>query len=187
MVLGKHSGRNAFRDRLRQLGTEFDSEEALNAAFARFKEMADKKREIYDGDLQAIVSDTMTSEREQVKLVSLRVCSETGEKPHAFVTLNIHGQEYSGDAIGSGPVDATFKAIESLVNSGTHLLVYSVNNVTNGTDSQGETGVRLEKGGRIVNGQGADTDIIISSAKAYLNALNKMTIPAEREHPQLTV
>lgn len=187
MVLGKHSGRNAFRDRLRQLNIEFDSEESLNLAFSRFKEMADKKREIYDGDLQAIVSDTLTSERESVKLVSLKVCSETGEKPHAYITLNINGQEYNGDAIGSGPVDATFKAIELLVNSGTHLLVYSVNNVTNGTDSQGETGVRLEKEGRIVNGQGADTDIIISSAKAYLNALNKIALPLEREHPQLTV
>lgn len=184
MVLGKHSGRNAFRNHLQQLGIELTSEEALNVAFTRFKEMADKKREIYDDDLQAIVSDALSSEREPVKLIALKVCSETGEQPHAFITLNVDGVERRGDAWGSGPVDATFKAIESLINSGTHLLVYSVNNVTNGTDSQGETGVRLEKDGKVVNGQGADTDIIIASARAYLNALNRILAPTNRQHPQ---
>ncbi|OQW94812.1 MAG: 2-isopropylmalate synthase [Beggiatoa sp. IS2] len=183
MVLGKLSGRNAFRDRLQSLGIELDSEESLNAAFSRFKEMADKKREIYDDDLQAIVSDTLTG-RERFKLISLKVASGTSQTPHAFITLNIDGQEHSGDAHGSGPVDATFKAIESLVNSGTHLLLYSVSNVTNGTDSQGETGVRLEKDGKVVNGQGADTDIIIASAKAYLSALNKIMAAVQRQHPQ---
>lgn len=184
MVLGKHSGRNAFRSHLQKLGIDLKSEEALNLAFARFKEMADKKHEIYDEDIQAIVTDALSSERERIKLVSLKVCSETGEKPHAFITLNVDGVERNGDAWGSGPVDATFKAIESLINSEAHLLVYSVNNVTNGTDSQGETGVRLEKEGKIVNGQGADTDIIIASAKAYLNALNRIMVPVSRQHPQ---
>ena len=184
MVLGKHSGRNAFRSHLQKLGIDLKSEEALNTAFARFKEMADKKHEIYDEDIQAIVTDALSGEHERIKLVSLKVCSETGEKPHAFITLNVDGTECSGDAWGSGPVDATFKAIESLINSEAHLLVYSVNNVTNGTDSQGETGVRLEKEGNIVNGQGADTDIIIASAKAYLNALNRIMTPISRQHPQ---
>jgi len=187
MVLGKHSGRNAFRDRLKLLNIELDSEELLNAAFARFKELADKKHEIYDDDLQAIVTDILTCEHERIKLVSLKVCSETGETPHAHLTLSIDGMEKSGEAKGSGPVDASFKAIETLVNSQASLLLYSVNNVTNGTDSQGEVGVRLEKEGRVVNGQGADTDIVIASAKAYLNALNKILTLIERKHPQKIV
>lgn len=185
MVLGKHSGRNAFRDRLKSLNIELNSEELVNAAFGRFKELADKKHEIYDEDLQALITDTLTSEHEEVKLVSLKVCSETGETPHAQITLNINGVEQSVGAKGSGPVDATFKAIEALINSQVTLLVYSVNNVTNGTDSQGEVGVRLEKEGRVVNGQGADTDIVIASAKAYLNALNKLLTVTHRQHPQV--
>jgi len=186
MVLGKHSGRNAFRQHLKELDIEFASEEELNAAFSRFKELADKKHEIYDEDLQALVSETLAYEREQIKLVALRVCSETGETPHAQITLNINGDEKSVAAKGSGPVDATFKAIESLVTSATHLQVYSVSNVTNGTDAQGEVSVRLEKDGRIVSGQGADTDIVIASAKAYINALNKIHSVLERQHPQTT-
>ena len=184
MVLGKHSGRNAFRERLRELNIEFESEEELNSAFVRFKELADKKHEIYDDDLQALVTDTLATEKEKVKLVFLKVCSETGERPHAQITLNIEGEERSVAANGSGPVDATFKAIEALATSGANLLVYSVNNVTDGTDSQGEVGVRLEKHGYIVNGQGADTDIVIASAKAYLNALNKLALVVSKQHPQ---
>ena len=184
MVLGKHSGRNAFRERLKELNIELESEEALNATFARFKELADKKHEIYDEDLQALVGDASNTEHERLKLVALKVCSETGETPHANVTLNIDGVEKSLAAKGSGPVDAIFKAIEALVDHEVNLLVYSVNNVTNGTDAQGEVGVRLERDGQIVNGQGADTDIVIASAKAYLNALNKILTPVERKHPQ---
>lgn len=184
MVLGKHSGRNAFRAHLKRLNIEFNSEEEVNAAFARFKELADKKHEIYDDDLQALITDTLASEHEFYKLRYLRVVSETGEMPMAQITLYMNGEEQTVAAQGSGPVDATFKAIEALVNSDADLLVYSVNNVTNGTDAQGEVGVRLEKAGRIVNGQGADTDIIIASAKAYLNALNKILTPLSRQHPQ---
>lgn len=186
MVLGKHSGRNAFRSRLQELGISFDSEEELNGAFVRFKELADKKHDIYDDDLQALVTEAnLEAENERVKLVSLRVCSETGEIPDAVITLNVDGEEQQGEASGGGPVDATFKAIEKVVNSGTELQLYSVNNITSGTDSQGEVTVRLEKGGRIVNGQGADTDIVIASAKAYINALSKMLVPVERQHPQV--
>jgi 2-isopropylmalate synthase len=186
MVLGKHSGRNAFRSRLQELGIDFDSEEELNAAFVHFKALADKKHEIYDDDLQALVNEAnLEAENERVKLVSLRVCSETGEIPGAVVTLNVDGEEQQGEASGSGPVDATFKAIETVVHSDTELQLYSVNNITSGTDSQGEVTVRLEKGGRIVNGQGADTDIVIASAKAYINAFNKMLAPMDRQHPQV--
>ena len=185
MVLGKHSGRNAFRTRLQELGVEFKSEDELNDAFSRFKDLADKKHEIFDEDLQALVTETSTAaENERCRLVALKVCTETGETPHANITLNIDGEEKLAEAEGGGPVDATFKAIEKIVNSGTELQLYSVNNITSGTDAQGEVTVRLEKGGRIVNGQGADTDIVIASAKSYINALNKIMFSAESEHPQ---
>jgi len=185
MVLGKHSGRNAFRTRMRELGVEFDSEEALNDVFARFKQLADKKHEIFDEDLQALISEQIfETEAEQVKLISLHVCADTGETPKACVVLKVDGDEKAGEAGGSGVVDATFKAIESLLSTGSSLLLYSVNNITTGTDAQGEVTVRLEKNGRVVNGQGADTDIVIASAKAYVNAVNKLSSSAVRKHPQ---
>ncbi|HWU34623.1 MAG TPA: 2-isopropylmalate synthase [Methylovorus sp.] len=185
LTLGKLSGRNAFRTRLNELGIQLDGEEALNAAFARFKELADKKSEIFDEDLHALVSDDVLGEAsESYKLVYLQVCSQTGEIPHAIVTVAEHGVEKRAESNGGGPVDAAFKAIESIVNSGSELQLYSVNNITSGTDAQGEVTVRLSKGGRIVNGQGADTDIVIASAKAYLNGLNKLQSNAERAHPQ---
>ena len=186
IVLGKHSGRNAFRTRLKDLDIEFESEEALNEAFSRFKDLADKKHEIFDEDLQALVTDSgLESGNEWLKLVSLRVCSETGETPNACVTLWLNGEEKQAECSGSGPVDAAFKAIEVMVNSGTELELYSVRAITSGTDSQGEVTVRLKLDGRIVNGQGADTDIVIASAKAYINAVNKIIQPDARAHPQL--
>ena len=186
LTLGKLSGRNAFRTRLKELDIELDSEEALNAAFARFKELADKKSEIFDEDLYAIVSDESLGEAvEHYKLVYLQVCSQTGETPHAVVAISENGKERRAEADGGGPVDATFKAIESIVQSNAELQLYSVNNITSGTDAQGEVTVRLARGGRIVNGQGADTDIVIASAKAYLNSLNKLHSKVERAHPQL--
>jgi 2-isopropylmalate synthase len=188
MVLGKHSGRNAFRARLEELGIEIASQEELNAAFARFKDLADKKHEIFDEDLQALVTDAgIALENERIKLVSLKVCSETGETPHAEVTLSVDGEERSDCASGGGPVDATFKAIDAIVQTQSQLKLYSVNAITSGTDAQGEVTVRLERAGRIVSGQGADTDIVIASAKAYINACNKILEPIERQHPQLPV
>ena len=185
MVLGKHSGRNAFRTRLEELGISFEKEEELNAVFSQFKELADKKHEIYDDDLQALVSDSIQGNAdERIKLISLKVGIETGIKPKAQVTLSIDGEQKHADAEGGGPVDATYKAIESMVGSGCNLQLYSVNNITDGTDSQGEVTVRIDKGGRIVNGLGSDTDIVIASAKAYINALNKVLDHNERAHPQ---
>ena len=185
MVLGKHSGRNAFRTRLKELGIVFASEEKLNAAFSRFKALADKKHEIFDEDLQALVSESVTALKDEpVKLVSLKVCSETGEIPASDVVVSIYGEERSVSAEGAGPVDAAFRAIESLVQTEADLKLYSVNNITSGTDSQGKVTVRLEKGDHLVNGQGADTDIVIASAKAYINACNRLLVPLEREHPQ---
>ena len=185
MVMGKHSGRNAFKDRLRQLGTEFETEADLNEVFRKFKELADKKHDIFDEDLQALVSDTVTLDNERIRLTSLKVCSETGETPVASITLCIDGEEKQVEVAGSGPVDAALRAIEEIVQSKTELQLYSVNNITKGTDSQGEVNVRIEKGGRIVSGQGSDTDIVIASAKAYINALNKILVPADRAHPQV--
>ncbi|MDH5228553.1 MAG: 2-isopropylmalate synthase [Gammaproteobacteria bacterium] len=186
MVLGKHSGRNAFRTRMQELGVTFNSEAELNNAFAAFKNLADKKHEIYDEDLQALVTETgQEAVNEVIKLVSLNVCSQTGETPNANVTLKVEGKEKSAQASGGGPVDAAFRAIEAICHSDTELQLYSVNAITSGTDAQGEVTVRLEKGGRFVNGQGADTDIVIASAKAYINALNKIITPSERSHPQL--
>ena len=185
MVLGKHSGRNAFRTRLEELGISFEKEEELNAVFSQFKELADKKHEVYDDDLQALVSDSIQGNAdERIKLISLKVGTETGIKPKAQVTLSIDGEQKHADAEGGGPVDATYKAIESMVRSGCNLQLYSVNNITDGTDSQGEVTVRIDKGGRIVNGLGSDTDIVIASAKAYINALNKVLGHNERAHPQ---
>lgn len=185
LVLGKHSGRNAFRTRLLELGVQFDTDTELNEAFARFKDLADRKHEIFDEDLQAIASDAKKPEvEEHFRLQWMRVSSETGKVPRAKVTLKVGAEEQCAEADGSGPVDATYKAIESIVKSGCHLQLYSVNAITSGTDSQGEVSVRLERGGRIVNGLGADTDIVIASAKAYIQALNLISSDATRQHPQ---
>ena len=185
LVLGKHSGRNAFKSRLAELGVVLESEEALNSAFAKFKELADKKHEIFDEDLQALLSDeAVTPETEHYKLTYSQVTSETGEVPLARLTLSVGGEEKKAESTGSGPVDATFKAIESVLNSGSELLLYSVNNITSGTDAQGDVTVRLAKGGRVVNGSGADTDIVIASVKAYLNALNRLHNGPAKLNPQ---
>jgi 2-isopropylmalate synthase len=185
LTLGKLSGRSAFKARLQELGIALASEEQLNAAFARFKELADKKREIFDEDIQALLSDeTVTPEDERYKLVALTAHSETGEQPFARIVISVDGREARAEARGGGPVDATFKALESIVQSGGELQLYSVNNVTEGTDSQGEVTVRLAREGRVVNGMGSDTDIVVASAKAYVNALNKFGVQAERVNPQ---
>jgi 2-isopropylmalate synthase len=186
LVLGKHSGRNAFRTRLGELGIVIDSEEALNTAFKRFKDLADKKHEIFDEDLHALISETSDDViDDHYRLVSLTAHSETGEEPFARIVMSQAGREVKSESHGSGPVDASFKAIESVAKSGAQLLLYSVNSITTGTDAQGEVTVRLAKGGRIVNGQGADTDIVVASAKAYIDALNKLHSKLERVNPQV--
>ncbi|MEQ1532238.1 MAG: 2-isopropylmalate synthase [Sideroxydans sp.] len=186
MVMGKHSGRAAFRSRLQELGIVLDGEEALNEVFARFKTLADKKHEIFDEDIQALVGNEGDAQvSDYFRLVSMRAHSETGVLPKAQVTLSVGGKEHQAEAQRGGPVDATFQAIEQIVKSGSELLLYSVNNITSGTDAQGEVTVRLSKGGRVVNGLGADTDIVVASAMAYLNALNKLDAGEERAHPQV--
>ncbi len=186
IVLGKLSGRNAFKQRLEELGIALDSETEVNAAFARFKELADRKAEIFDEDIMALVSDEQQShEREHYQFVSLSQHSETGEKPAAKITFAVEGKEVTCEGQGNGPVDAIVNAIETQASSGAELLLFSVNAITTGTQSQGEVTMRLSRNGRIVNGVGSDLDIVVASAKAYLSALNKLHSKTEKLNPQL--
>jgi len=182
MVLGKLSGRNAFKQRLQDLGVSLESEADINTAFARFKELADRKSEIFDEDILALVSDEsiIHHDQEQYGFVSLAQHSETGERPHAVVVFTVAGKEMRGESDGNGPVDASLKAIETHVKSGAEMVLYSVNAISGSTESQGEVTVRLQNNGRVVNGVGADPDIVVASAKAYLSALNKLRSKADR-------
>ncbi len=186
IVLGKLSGRTAFKQRLQELGIAMESDQDVNAAFLRFKELADRKAEILDEDIQALVSDQamqMASD-DSYRLLSLAQSSKMGGRPHGEVVMTVEGREVRSEADGNGPVDAVFKAIESEIGSGAELLLYSVNAITTGTESQGEVTVRLSRGGQIVNGVGADPDIVVASAKAYIGALNKLQAKQERVNPQ---
>jgi 2-isopropylmalate synthase len=181
IVLGKLSGRNAFKQRLQDLGAVLESESEVNAAFAKFKELADRKSEIFDEDILALVSEeSVSQDKERFAFVSLSQHSETGERPKASIVFTIEGKEVKGQSDGNGPVDASLKAIESIVQSGAEMVLYSVNAISGSTESQGEVTVRLQNSGRVVNGVGADPDIIVASAKAYLSALNKIQSKADR-------
>ncbi len=181
IVLGKLSGRNAFKQRLQDLGVELSSESEVNIAFAKFKELADKKSEIFDEDILALVSEeNLSHDKDTFSFVSLSQRSETGERPHASIVFNINGQDVHSDSDGNGPVDASLKAIEKHVKSGAEMVLYSVNAISGSTESQGEVTVRLQNSGRIVNGVGSDPDIVVASAKAYLSALNKIRSQADR-------
>jgi len=182
IVLGKLSGRNAFKQRLEQLGIALDSETELNEAFARFKDLADRKAEVFDEDILALVQDEQTEQiGEHFHLVSLAQRSETGERPHARVVFAAGGHEYSAESDGNGPVDACVRAIESEVQSGAELLLFGINALSSGSsESQCEVSMRLQLGGRVVNSVGSDPDIIVASAKAYLNGLNKLRAKTDR-------
>jgi len=184
MVLGKHSGRAALKARYAELGVELDKD-ALDEAFDRFKELADKKKEVFDEDLMALLGESGAEDAERIRLVSLHVASGTKDTPVAAVELEVNGETLKATSEGDGPVDAAFKAINSLVEPNGRLLLYAVNAITAGTDAQGEVTVRLADGDRIVNGQGKDTDIVVASAKALIAALNKLPdMHARGEHPQ---
>jgi 2-isopropylmalate synthase len=182
IVLGKLSGRNAFKQRLKDLGIVMESEADINAAFVRFKELADRKSDIFDEDILALVMDeAVLAEHDHYRLIALAQHSETGARPQASVAFAAGDAEHHATSEGNGPVDASLKAIESKVASGAEMLLYSVNAITSGsTESQGEVTVRLQHGGRVVNGVGADPDIVVASAKAYLAALNKLHSKTER-------
>lgn len=186
LVLGKHSGRAALKNRLEELGHSIESEEQLSILFQNFKDLADRKHDIYDDDLQALIGGTQADEMSEdntYQLLTLDVHVSSGQLPKASITMRVGDVEKDATSHGDGAVDAVFKAIESIVNSGVKLLLYSVSNVTDGTDSQGEVGVRIEFDGAIVNGQAYDTDIITASAKAYINALNRLQ-DVNKIHPQ---
>ena len=177
IVLGKHSGRNALKSRLSDIGYEIGVDDELTSIFEKFKDLADIKHEIYDDDLHALISSENTdSKNSHYQLMDLKSNSKVDNEAYAEIKLKIKGKEKISSSRGGGAVDATFKAIEDIVNSESILSLYSVNNITDGTDSLGEVTVRLEKNNFVVNGLGADSDIIIASAKAYIDALNKLNI-----------
>ena len=175
LVMGKHSGRHAFKTRLKELGYEL-SDENLNKAFERFKTLADQKKEVFDEDIEAIVADEVLRIEipERFRLATLNVVSGTESTPSATVEMSLDGKQVKESGTGDGPVDAAYKTIAKMTKTKSKLLRYSVNAITGGTDAQGEVTVRLQEDDHIVLGQGAHTDIIVASAKAYINALNKL-------------
>ncbi|MCS7163984.1 MAG: 2-isopropylmalate synthase [Thermodesulfovibrio sp.] len=175
IVLGKHSGRHAFKKRLEELGFSL-TEEEINRAFERFKKLADQKKYIFNEDIEALVSDEVLRITEIYQLVDLEVSSGTKKKPTATVRMKINGEEKEITVSGDGPVDSVYKAITALTGSKAELNKFEIKAITGGTDALGEVTVILEEGGHTVRGQGSDTDIIIASAKAYINALNKLAL-----------
>ncbi len=173
IVLGKLSGRHAFRERLKELGYQL-SEGDLERAFIRFKQLADKKREIFDEDIESIVVDEVLRVPKRFKLVYLNVVAGNLTVPTATVQMEVDGRLVQEAGFGDGPVDATFKTIKKITRTRSKLLQFAINAITSGTEAQGEVTVKLEERGQTVIGQGADTDVIVASAKAYINALNKM-------------
>jgi len=179
LVMGKLSGRHAFREELNKLGYALTDEE-VNAAFDRFKRLADQKKELFEEDLEAIVSETATKVPERYSLKALSIHSGMNQVPTATVELDIDGEVFKETGTGDGPVDAVYRTITQITQTKSKLLAYIVKAITGGTDAQGEVSVRLEQDGDAVTGNGADTDIIVASAHAYLNALNKLASLLER-------
>ena len=179
IVLGKLSGRHAFRERLKDIGYHL-SESDLQLAFNRFKHLADKKREIYDEDIESIVVEEILRMPHRFKLVYINVVAGNVTVPTATVQMEVDGQLKQEAGFGDGPVDATFKTIKKITRTRSKLLQFAINAITSGTEAQGEVTVRLEEKGHTVIGQGADTDVIVASAKAYINALNKMEFKKQK-------
>ncbi len=184
ICLGKLSGRNALKTRLAELGVHFAEDAAFDAAFVRFKELADKKRDIYDDDLLEIAAADNGAGAEEYRLASFSLHSESGARPRASLVFTAGGRELRAEAEGDGQVDAAFRAVESAVQSGASVSLYSVRNITEGSDAQGDVSVRLTKGELSAAGRGTDTDIVVASVKAYLNALGRLQTAAVRAHPQ---
>ncbi len=183
LVLGKHSGRAAFRDKLKTLGYEV-GDNALNVAFRRFKDVADRKKVVYDEDIVALVDDEVMRDHERIRFVSLDVHAGSKAPQRAELELEIDGTIRRAASTGDGPVDATFRAIREIFPHEANLVLFSVGAVTEGTDAQARTTVRLEENGKMVDGQGADTDTIVASARAYVHALNKLLVKRVRTEPQ---
>ena len=182
LIMGKHSGRHAFREKLKDLGYELGKNQ-LQDAFKRFKVLADKKKNVFDEDLVALVDDEVMRDHQRIKFVSLQVvCGSVGPQT-ADLTLEIDGKEVNAKCEGNGPVDAAFRAIKALFPTTASLQLYQVHAVTKGTDAQAEVTVRLEEDGKTVNGQGADADTLVASVRAYVNALNKLLVKREKTAP----
>jgi 2-isopropylmalate synthase len=184
LVLGKHSGRAAFRDKLRGLGYGELDDTRLNEAFTRFKELADRKKTVFDEDIAALVDETVVRDHDRVRFVSLEVWAGSRRKPRAAIELSVDGVTRQATMEGAGPVDATFNALREAFAHTAELKLYSVGAITEGTDAQARVTVRLEENGKLVDGQGADTDTIVASALAYIHALNKLLVKRERTAPQ---
>ncbi len=182
LVMGKHSGRHAFREKLKELGYEL-GQNALNEAFQRFKDLADKKKHVFDDDLIALVDDALASSADRIQVKHLRVIAGTDGPQEANLTVTVDGQERAAAATGDGPVDAVFNAIHEAVPHTAILRLFQVHAVTEGTDAQAQVSVRLEEDGRIATGQAADTDTLTASAKAYVNALNNLFARKEKSAP----
>ncbi len=182
LVMGKHSGRHAFREKIRELGYDL-GENAMQDAFRRFKDLADKKKDVFDEDIIALIDDEVIRDNDRIRFVWLQViCGSSGPQT-AELELDIDGQRCRTKSEGDGPVDATFNAIGQLFPHTATLKLYQVHAVTEGTDAQAEVTVRLEEDGKTVNGQGADTDTLVASARAYVNALNKLLVKREKTAP----
>ncbi|MFQ5535045.1 MAG: 2-isopropylmalate synthase [Sphingomonadales bacterium] len=182
LVMGKLSGRHAFREKLRDLGYDL-GQNALQDAFRRFKDLADKKKQLFDEDILALVDDELLRGNDRIRLESLRIeCGSMGS-PRAELSLEIDGEKHATVATGDGPVDAIFGAIRALFPHDVALKLYQVHAVTEETDAQAEVTVRLEENGKTVNGRGADTDTLVASARAYVNALNKLLVKREKNAP----
>ena len=182
-MLGKHSGSHAFREKLKELGYDLGTN-AVRDTFKRFKDLADIKKEVFDEDIIALVDDTVVRTNDRIKLVSLEVlCGTRHRPPKADLELEVDGETRQVKATGDGPVDAAFNCVKQLFPHKAHLQLYQVHAVTQGTDAQAEVTVRLEEGGKMVNGQSADTDTLVASTKAYINALNKLLVKREKTAP----
>ena len=182
LVMGKHSGRHAFRDKLSDMGYVDVTDDIIDIAFGKFKILADKKKHVYDEDIAAIIDDSLVTEDNVIKLKSLKVYAGTGEPQKAEMTLEVYGDVKSSSETGDGPVDAIFKCIKKLYPHDVNLLLYNVHAVTEGTDAQATVSVRIEEQGKTTVGQAADTDTLVASANAYLNALNKLIIKEQKLH-----
>ena len=183
LVMGKHSGRHAFKEKLKELGYDI-GDNAIQEAFAKFKNLADKKKQVFDDDIVVLIDDQIIKGNDVIKLSKLKIVAGTEGPQKASITLAIEGEEKKVESGGNGPVDAIFNAITQLVPHESKLLLYQVHAVTEGTDAQAEVSVRMQEKGKIVVGKGADTDTLVASAKAYINALNKLLVKREKTAPK---
>ena len=185
LVMGKHSGRQAFKDKLTSLGYPDLTDDVVDNAFAKFKILADKKKHVYDEDIIALIDDSLITDNKvsAINLKSLKVFAGTGEPQRAEMTLDVFGEVKKASETGDGPVDAIFKCIKKLYPHEVNLQLYQVHAVTEGTDAQATVSVKIEENGKTTVGQAADTDTLVASANAYINSLNKMIIKRDKTAP----